>query len=151
MTAASKGRVSLRVDAAPDSVESALLNHIKADPIAPSRAVMLRALKAFYLPWALEGKLDHAELRSLAQSAIEELEFRIFQIRQRYLADETSGYTPAPMPTQSSNAVTSFARSSAPAANSNASNGISAAALKPNQVAIQDMRQSINPADLDDF
>lgn len=64
-------RVSLRVEAAPGSPEAKLLNHVKDDPITPSRAVTLRALKAFYLPWALEGEVDEADLRNLAQSAID--------------------------------------------------------------------------------
>jgi len=126
-------RVSLRVEAAPDSVDAKLLNYIKEDPIAPSREVMLRALKAFYLPWALEGEMDEAGLKSLAQSAIEEMQFRIFQIRQRYMVDESPGFRPAPAPTQQS------------------VNGARAYTTAPSKVSIEDMRQSINPAELDDF
>ena len=135
MTTPKKGarRVSLRLEATPNSTEAKLLNHIKDDPIAPSRAVMLRALKAFYLPWAMEGEMSEAELRSLAQSAIEELQFRIFQIRQRYLTDDISGYKPAPVASQA------------------APNGAGAHKPPPSNVSIEDMRQSINPADLDDF
>jgi len=125
-------RVSLRVEAAPDSMEAKLLDHIRGDTISPSREVMLRALKAFYLPWALEGELSEAELKGLAQSAIEELQFRIFQIRQRYLTDDPSGFRPAPAPSQPGNGYTA----PPPAAN---------------PTSIDDMRQSINPADLDDF
>ena len=135
MTTAKKGtrRVSLRLEATPESIEAKLLNHIKQDPIAPSRAVMLRALRAFYLPWAMEGDLSEAELKSLAQSAIEELQFRIFQIRQRYLTDEAPGYKP-------------------PVATSQPPNGTAVSkSAAPSNVSIEDMRQSINPADLDDF
>lgn len=125
-------RVSLRIEAAPKSIEAKLLNHIKDDPIAPSRAVTLRALKAFYLPWALEGEVTDAELKNLAQSAIEELQFRIFQIRQRYLAEDGSGYKPVPTPSPSVNGATAYPP---PASN----------------VLIEDMRQSIDPSGLDDF
>ncbi|MEO1093948.1 MAG: hypothetical protein AAFX01_03490 [Cyanobacteria bacterium J06638_28] len=126
-------RVSLRIEAAPESIEAKLLDHIKQDPIAPSRAVTLRALKAFYLPWALEGEVDEAELKSLAHSAIEELQFRIFQLRQRYLTDDAPSYKVSPKPSQAT------------------TNGTPAHTPPPSQVSIEDMRQSINPADLDDF
>lgn len=134
MTAPKKGarRVSLRLEATPDSIEAKLLNHIKEDPIAPSRAVMLRALKAFYLPWAMEGNMSEAEIRNLAHSAIEELQFRIFQIRQRYLNEEAPGYKAVPAPNQPPN-------------------GTVAHKPAPSNVSIEDMRQSINPSDLDDF
>ncbi|MEM9009147.1 MAG: hypothetical protein AAGE59_37285 [Cyanobacteria bacterium P01_F01_bin.86] len=135
MTSPKKGarRISLRLEASPESIEAKLLNHIKEDPIAPSRAVMLRALRAFYLPWAMEGELGEAELKNLAQSAIEELQFRIFQIRQRYLTEDVPGYRPTPAPSQPTNGSTTY---TPPA---------------PSNVSIADMRQSINPADLDDF
>ena len=132
-------RVSLRVEAAPDSIEAKLLNHIKDDPITPSRAVMLRALKAFYLPWALEGELSEADLRSLAQSAIEELQFRIFQIRQRYLADEAPGYKPVTTSTPMQ------------PINSASANGAKPFTPTLGTVSIEDMRQSIDPTNLDDF
>ncbi|MEL6383996.1 MAG: hypothetical protein AAFQ89_16400 [Cyanobacteria bacterium J06626_18] len=134
MTSLKKGarRVSLRLEATPESIEAKLLNHIKEDPIAPSRAVMLRALRAFYLPWAMEGAMSEAELRNLAQSAIEELQFRIFQIRQRYLTDEAPGYKPPPPLNPPTNG---------PAIHVPASR----------EVSIGDFHQSINPADLDDF
>ncbi|MGF1524973.1 MAG: hypothetical protein ACFBSF_21820 [Leptolyngbyaceae cyanobacterium] len=134
MTSLKKGarRVSLRLEATPESVEAKLLNHIKEDPITPSRAVMLRALRAFYLPWAMEGELSEADLRSLAQSAIEELQFRVFQIRQRYLTDEAPVYKASSV----SRPVT---------------NGAAAHVPPPREIAIGDFRQSINPADLDDF
>ncbi|MDB9526723.1 hypothetical protein PN498_12045 [Oscillatoria sp. CS-180] len=125
-------RVSLKVEAAPNSLEAKLLAHVKKDPITPSREVMLRALKAFYLPWALEGEVSDEELKAIAQSAIEELQFRIFQIRQRYLNTEASGYRPAAVPNFTSN-------------------GAAASTPPPPEVSIEAMREAINPADLDDF
>ena len=131
----SKGtrRVSLRVEAAPGSIDAKLLNYIKEDPISPSRGVMLRALKAFYLPWALEGEVNDAELKSLAQSAIEELQFRIFQIRQRYLTEEATSFMPASAPNPSVNGAAAYPSQPGDA------------------VSIEDMRQSIDPSGLDDF
>lgn len=130
----SKGarRVSLKVEAAPNSLDAKLVAHVKKDPITPSREVTLRALKAFYLPWALEGEVSDEDLKAIAQSAIEELQFRIFQIRQRYLNTESSGYKPA--------SAASFA-----------SNGATNLASPPPEASIEAMREAINPADLDDF
>ncbi|NER83277.1 MAG: hypothetical protein F6K42_27740 [Leptolyngbya sp. SIO1D8] len=125
-------RVSLRVEAAPGSVEAKLLNYIREDPISPSRAVMLRALKAFYLTWALEAELSEADLKNLAQSAIEELQFRIFQIRQRYLTEDSVSPRPTVLPSQSANGAAAYTPVSS-------------------QVSIEDMRQSIDPTNLDDF
>lgn len=134
MTSKNTRRVSLRIEAAPGSVEAKLLAHVKEDPITPSRAVTLRALKAFYLPWALEGEVTDADLKNLAQSAIEELQFRIFQIRQRYLTDEAaSGYKPSSAPRPSTNGAKAYPPPPA------------------SDVSISDMRQSIDPDSLDDF
>lgn len=128
MTKPNRARISLKVEAEADSLEGKLLEHVKEDPITPAREVALRALKAFYFPWAMEKQLSEAELRSLAQSTVEELQFRIFQIQQRFLAaDSPAGAAPAP---QSSNN------------------------FRGNQSAPQsmaEMRQQIRPADLDDF
>lgn len=132
MTAKKPRRVSLRVEAAPGSVEAKLLNYVKEDPITPSRAVTLRALKAFYLPWALEGEVSEADLKNLAQSAIEELQFRMFQIRQRYLTDEGPAYRATPAPRS-------------------ATNGSNVPPSPQPDVSLSELRQSINPDSLDDF
>ena len=134
MTAArNTRRVSFKIEAVADSPDAKLLDHVKQDPITPSREVALRALKAFYLPWALEGDVPEGDLQAIAQSAIEELQFRIFQIRQRYLNQEASGYKPAAVPNFTSNGAPAF--TSPPAG----------------QISLESMRESIDPADLDDF
>jgi len=94
---------------------------------------MLRALKAFYLPWALEGEIGDADLQSLAQSAIEELQFRIFQIRQRYLVDEGKPQPASAAPKPSVNGATAYTPTAG------------------NKASIEDMLQSIDPDSLDDF
>lgn len=130
-------RVALKIEAVADSTEAKLLNQVKQNPITPSREVALRALKAFYLPWALEGELTDGELAAIAQSAIEELQFRIFQIRQRYLNSEANGYRP-PVTTE------------ATVHESATTNGF-VAATPPPGLSLESMREAINPADLDDF
>lgn len=129
-------RVTLKIEAVADSPDAKLLNHVKQDPITPSREVALRALKAFYLPWALEGKVNEGDLTAIAQSAIEELQFRIFQIRQRYLSSDPAAYRPATVSESSTSGVV-------------AANG--RAAPPTPDVSLAAMRESINPADLDDF
>lgn len=134
MTAAKNSRrTSFKIEAVADSPEAQLLNHVKQDPITPSREVALRALKAFYLPWALEGEVGDGELQAIAQRAIEELQFRIFQIRQRYLNQDPSGYKPTATPNFTSNGAAAFTPP------------------PPGSMSLESMRESINPADLDDF
>jgi hypothetical protein len=130
-------RVALKIEAVAASTEAQLLNYVKQDPITPSREVALRALKAFYLPWALEGEVSEGELAAIAQSAIEELQFRIFQIRQRYLNPEHPAYKPTAVPNPNGHRPTT-ADNVAPS-------------LPPPGTSLESMRESINPADLDDF
>lgn len=126
-------RVSLKIEAVADSLEAKLLEQIKQDPITPSREVALRALKAFYLPWAVEGEVSEGDVSEIAQRAIEELQFRIFQIRQRYLNQDASGYKSEVVPNLRSNRAAAFTPPP--------SHGLS----------LETMRESIDPADLDDF
>ena len=129
-------RISVRIEAEMDSPEGRLLEYIKSDPISPSREALLRALKAFYTPWAMEQQLEPVELTRMARSAIEELQFRIFQIQQRYLLGDSPAYV-------------------IPNARQSTAGGLNLTV--PAQVngspplTIDEMRQQINPAELDDF
>jgi hypothetical protein len=135
MTAAksSSRRVTLKIEAAANSPDAYVLDHVKQDPITPSREVALRALKAFYLPWALEGEVAEGEVPAIAQRAIEELQFRIFQIRQRYLNPENPEYKATVGSHVSSNGASTFTPP------------------PPAEASLESMREAINPADLDDF
>ncbi|MCG8367328.1 MAG: hypothetical protein MJA27_28820 [Pseudanabaenales cyanobacterium] len=135
MTRPKRERISVRLEAEVKSFEGRLLSYLKSDPILPPRDALLRALKAFYMPWAMEEQLGEAELKSLARTAVEELQFRIFQIQQRYLLGDSPAYV---IPNAKHSTV--GAPSSAPSQ----SNG------QPPQT-IAEMRQKINPAELDDF
>ncbi|MGK7890964.1 MAG: hypothetical protein AB4042_16660 [Leptolyngbyaceae cyanobacterium] len=136
MARSKRERVSVRLEAEVNSIEGHLLKYLKADPIIPPRESALRALKAFYMPWALEGEVDEAQLQRLASTAVEELQFRIFQIQQRYGAGASPGYiTPAPRQGVVANSVP---------------NGVRMAPASP-APTIAEMRQNINAEDLDDF
>ena len=137
MARTKRERVSVRLEAEVNSVEGSLLKYLKADPIIPPREAALRALKAFYMPWALEGQVDDAQLQRLATTAVEELQFRIFQIQQRYGTGSSAAYV-TPPPRQS------FA---------SPMNGGHASTMPPPAPAptIAEMRQNINVAELDDF
>lgn len=78
-------RISLRLDAEAESLEGHLFSYLKQEQAIASREAVLRALKAFYLPWALESCRSEDELKSLAKTLLEELQFRILQIQQRFL------------------------------------------------------------------
>lgn len=82
-------RVILRLDAEEQSLDGQLLCYLKDDPALSLREATLRALKAFYLPWVLEGQQTETEMRVIAKNTIEELQYRAFQIRQRFLPEET--------------------------------------------------------------
>ena len=81
-------RVILRLDGEEPSVEGKLLSYLKDDPALSPRAAVMRALKAFYLPWVLEEKQSEEELRAIAKTTIEELQYRAFQIEQRFLPNK---------------------------------------------------------------
>ncbi len=80
-------RISIRFEAEAHTVEGRLLDYLKEHKLLNYRDAIVRATKAYYVPWVYEGELSEEELRSLAQGAIEELEFRIFQIRKHFLGE----------------------------------------------------------------
>ena len=80
-------RVVLRIDAQTHSTDGQILSYLKDDPALSSREAIMRALKAFYLPWVLEEGRSETQLRAIAKTAIEELHYRAFQIKQRFLSE----------------------------------------------------------------
>lgn len=138
MARSKRERVSVRLEAEISSMEAMLLRYLKDDPIIPPRESAFRALRAFYMPWALEGQVDDAQLQRIAATAVEELQFRIFQLQQRYGMGASAAYvTPSPQPRFSS---------------SPPGNGHGMAMAPPGPApTIAEMRQNINAAELDDF
>ncbi|MEM8639206.1 MAG: hypothetical protein AAGG51_10380 [Cyanobacteria bacterium P01_G01_bin.54] len=96
-----KKSVYMSLRAGADTEEARLLNYLRDDPMINRREAVFRALMAYYLPWVHEDEFTDVQLQALAQSAVEDLEFRIYQIRKRFLANQ--GGTPqlaaAPQPT----------------------------------------------------
>lgn len=128
------------------------------------REAVIRALKAYYLPWAYEDEVSKEEAQVLARNAIDELEFRIFQIRRHFLAGEAYG------PKLSE----SLGGSPAPISNGNGANGNGHSSngntshemvlekltpppkrnpIEPNPTSLTDMLEDedIDPDVLDDF
>ena len=90
---AKRERVCLRrFEAEADSIEGKLFRYVNNDPSLMPRQALLRALKAFYLPWVLE--LNETERQAIAKTAIQELQYRIFQIQQRFLPEELAFTAP---------------------------------------------------------
>lgn len=79
-------RVILRLDVEVDSEAGRLFTYLKTNPAVSLREAVLRALKVFYLPWALEPELSQLELQSLAQTLLEDMQLRSLQIQNRFLA-----------------------------------------------------------------
>ena len=66
MSKSQRERIRVKLEAEAASLEGRLLNYLKSDPVLPPRDALLRALKAFYTPWAMESQLDEVELSRLA-------------------------------------------------------------------------------------
>jgi len=118
-------RISIRFEAEAHTAEGRLLSYLKDHKLLNYRDAIIRATKAYYMPWVYEGELSEEELRSLAQGAIEEMEFRIFQMRKHFLGEgsesldhaavpplptEPPATSPKPTPTVSSNHTVTPAR-----------------------------------------
>lgn len=95
----SRKRISIRFEAEAHTVEGRLLTYLKDHKLLNYRDAIIRATKAYYMPWVYEGELSEEELRSLAQGAIEEMEFRIFQIRKHFLGEGSEALEHATVPT----------------------------------------------------
>jgi hypothetical protein len=79
-------RVILRLDVEVDADAGRLLTYLKTNPAISLRESVLRALKVFYLPWALEPELSQSELQALAQTLLEDMQLRSLQLQTRFLA-----------------------------------------------------------------
>ena len=90
-TPPARKRVSFSISSDPDTVEGRIVNHLRDNKLVNMRESVIRALKAYYLPWAYEDEVSKQEAQVLARNAIDELEFRIFQIRRHFLAGEAYG------------------------------------------------------------
>ncbi|MEL7509827.1 MAG: hypothetical protein AAFN42_21050 [Cyanobacteria bacterium J06554_1] len=84
-------RISFSISSDPDTVEGRVIDHLRNNKMVNMRESVIRALKAYYLPWAYEDDVSKEEAQVLARNAIDELEFRIFQIRRHFLAGEAYG------------------------------------------------------------
>ncbi|MEM6255936.1 MAG: hypothetical protein AAF821_23745 [Cyanobacteria bacterium P01_D01_bin.156] len=84
-------RVSFSISSDPDTVEGRIVEHLRNNKMVNMRESVVRALKAYYLPWAYEDDVSKEEAQVLARGAIDELEFRIFQIRRHFLSGEAYG------------------------------------------------------------
>lgn len=84
-------RISFSISSDPDTVEGRVIDHLRNNKMVNVRESVIRALKAYYLPWAYEDDVSKEEAQVLARNAIDELEFRIFQIRRHFLAGEAYG------------------------------------------------------------
>ncbi len=88
---ATRKRVSFSISSDPDTVEGRIVNYLRDNKMVNMRESVVRALKAYYLPWAYEDDVSKEEAQVIARNAIDELEFRIFQIRRHFLTGEAYG------------------------------------------------------------
>ena len=90
-TPSARKRVSFSISSDPDTVEGRIIDYLRDNKLVNMRESVIRALKAYYLPWSYEDTVSKEEAQVLARNAIDELEFRIFQIRRHFLAGEPYG------------------------------------------------------------
>jgi hypothetical protein len=140
-------RISIRFEAEAHTVEGRLLSYLKDHKLLNYRDAIIRATKAYYMPWVYEGELSEEELRSLAQGAIEEMEFRIFQMRKHFLGEGES-LDHAAIPTAAAEPPTAPPRP-APAA----SNHTATPATPTQSLSVKDVidNTNVDPSVLDDF
>ncbi|MEM1241165.1 MAG: hypothetical protein AAGI45_15095 [Cyanobacteria bacterium P01_H01_bin.26] len=134
-TPSARKRISFSISSDPDTVEGRIVDHLRDNKMVNLRESVIRALKAYYLPWAYEDDVSKEETQVLARNAIDELEFRIFQIRRHFLAGEAYG------PKLSE----SLGGGPAPAANNGSSNGH--AALSQDAIINKITPPRISPTD----
>lgn len=118
-------------------MEGKLFRYVNTDPNLIPREAVLRALKAFYLPWVLESQAGDSELQAIAKTSIQELQYRIFQIQQRFLPGEfvlTASTTPSSMKS------TIISPNIQPKAEGTAFS-----------MTLAEMRDEVDPEDLDQF
>ena len=142
-------RISIRFEAEAHTVEGRLLSYLKDHKLLNYRDAIIRATKAYYMPWVYEGELSEDELRSLAQGAIEEMEFRIFQMRKHFLGEGSESLDHTPMPTAPAEPPAAPPKP-APAT---PSNNTSAPTTPVKSLSVKDVidNTNVDPSVLDDF
>ncbi|MBX2863696.1 MAG: hypothetical protein KTR27_09075 [Leptolyngbyaceae cyanobacterium MAG.088] len=161
---ATRKRVSFSISSDPDTVEGRIVNHLRDNKMVNMRESVIRALKAYYLPWAYEDDVSKEEAQVLARNAIDELEFRIFQIRRHFLAGEAYGPKLSESLGGGASPSNNGYGSNGQTINSNSTNGHSATtrefekitpprSVDPNPTSLSDMLEDedIDPDVLDDF
>ncbi|TVQ18985.1 MAG: hypothetical protein EA367_12925 [Leptolyngbya sp. DLM2.Bin15] len=141
-------RISIRFEAEAHTVEGRLLDYLKEHKLLNYRDAIVRATKAYYVPWVYEGELSEEELRSLAQGAIEELEFRIFQIRKHFLGE---GSEPVDIHALSPTADRNSTRTEVSRETPTADHATSSTPVRP--LSLKDVidHTNVDPSVLDDF
>lgn len=160
-TPATRKRVSFSISSDPDTVEGRIVNHLRDNKMVNMRESVIRALKAYYLPWAYEDEVSKDEAQVLARNAIDELEFRIFQIRRHFLAGEAYGPKLSESLGGGSTTTNNGHTSNGNLTNGHGTNGHSALfeqltppkTVEPNPTSLTDMLEDddIDPDVLDDF
>lgn len=93
-------RISLQLHVAEHTPNGQLIQYLKNNTDIEVREAMLRALRAFYLPVALQG--DPETVQQQARIAISELHYRAFQLQVQFNVDLSDRlvFSPSTLPTQ---------------------------------------------------
>ncbi len=163
-TPSARKRVSFSISSDPDTVEGRMIDYLRDNKMVNMRESVIRALKAYYLPWAYEDDVSKEEAQVLARNAIDELEFRIFQIRRHFLAGEA--YGPKLSESLGGSGATNGHAANGHTANGHGTNGHASLSqdvmfekitppkpVEPNPTSLSDMLEDedIDPDVLDDF
>lgn len=78
-------RVEVRLQPVLSTPEGITLNYLLNNPVLNPREAVMRAVRAFYIPYAYRSEgLSQQELAEMLRQAISELEFRKFQLCQDF-------------------------------------------------------------------
>lgn len=77
-------RTTLRVWAPAQSQDAQLIEYLQSGSTIGTKETVFRALRAFYLPKALEGKIDPVALQRSVDASITELHYCAFQLQLRF-------------------------------------------------------------------
>jgi hypothetical protein len=137
-------RIWVRLTASQNSPEGQLLEYLQTAPMGDLRTSVLRALKAYYLPEAFEGKLEPAPFRRMVEAAISDLQYRVFQLQLRFCPD-----MPLVIPAQSTAGMIQQTNSQCLQPTSPVNSPTQTEETPAFETTIAQMRESLSDVDLD--
>ncbi|MBW4489691.1 MAG: hypothetical protein KME12_18055 [Trichocoleus desertorum ATA4-8-CV12] len=143
-------RIIVRLDVPSHWNEGKILKFLQTDPGLDFKEAVLRALRGYYLPEALEDELEPVQFRRVVEAAIADLQYRAFQLQLQFCPD-----MPLMLPAQVMAGMTQLPYSQCLQSASLARNSTPTEDGSAVETTITQMRESLSDVDLnqvlDDF